>query len=214
MTIETFCLGSLDTNAYVVSVEGESDCWVFDCPGEPELLLSTLSGRNAWPIGLWLTHAHVDHMAGVQAFRQAFPGVPVYQHRLEATWLEDPVANLSAWMGSPVTASLAEGMVDDGQILKLGPWSVKVLHLPGHSPGSVGYWFKGENEVISGDVLFRSGVGRWDFPGCDREDLKRSLQRLCQLPDATRVRPGHGGSTTIGREKDSNPYLRSDAHWG
>ena len=111
------------------------------------------------------------------------------------------------------SAAAAQGFVDEGDILSLGGWAVKVLHVPGHSPGSVAYWFESESEVISGDVLFRSGVGRWDFPGCDRDDLRNSLDKLCGLPDATRVRPGHGGSTTIGREKASNPYLRSDEPW-
>lgn len=212
MNVETFCLGSLETNAYVVSAEG-SECWVFDCPGEPESMIKALKDRGFRPQGLYLTHAHVDHMAGVEAFRRAFPGVPLHQHPLEVDWLVDPQKNLSAWMGDPVTAGPAEVLVDEGSLLTLGPWTVRVLHLPGHSPGSVGYWFTTEEEVIAGDVLFRSGVGRWDFPGCRVSDLRRSLGRLTELPEATRVRPGHGGSTTIRREKGTNPYLRSDDLW-
>jgi len=211
VTVETFCLGALDTNAYVVSVD--ELCWVFDCPGDPGILISTLKQRGARPQGVYLTHAHVDHMAGLNDFRSAFPGVPVYQHELEVGWLADPQKNLSAWMGEPVTAEPAEVVVEAGALLVLGPWTVRALHLPGHSPGSLGYWFESEEEVFSGDVLFRSGVGRWDFPGCNQADLRRSLVELTGLPDSTRVRPGHGGSTTIGKEKASNPYLRSDAPW-
>ncbi len=213
MTVETFCLGNLETNAYLVSADSGSDCWLFDCPGEPHELLRRLAERSMRLQGVFLTHAHVDHIAGLNDLRRAFPGVKIHQHRLEASWLSDPQANLSVWLGEPVTVPMADEFVEDGQNLTLGPWSVEVLHVPGHSPGSVAYWFASENELISGDVLFRSGVGRWDFPHCDRSALRRSLGRLCQLPDQTRVRPGHGGSTTIGREKTSNPYLRSDDPW-
>lgn len=213
MTVETFCLGALDTNSYVVSSEDSLDCWVFDVPDTPGELIATLVRRNAVPRGVYLTHAHGDHMAGLTDFRRAFPGVPLHQHPLEADWLADAQLNLSAWIGAPATADPAEFFVEEGRALTIGRWSVKVLHVPGHSPGSVAYWFETEGELISGDVLFRSGVGRWDFPGCDRRDLRRSLDRLCELPAATRVRPGHGGSTTIARERASNPYLRSEEAW-
>lgn len=213
MTVETYCLGALETNAFVVSFEGLADCWVFDCPDSPQALIESLVRQGKTPRGLYLTHAHCDHMAGLDVFREAFPGVPVFQHALEVSWLSDPQLNLSAWVGLPATARPAEHLVAEDQSFPLGPATVKVLHVPGHSPGSVAYWFEDEGEVISGDVLFRSGVGRWDFPGCDRSALRRSLERLCSLPDGTRVRPGHGGSTTIGKEKATNPYLRSDEPW-
>jgi len=213
MTVETFCLGALETNAYVVSFPGTPDCWVFDCPDSPGALIEALKAGGQQPRGLYLTHAHGDHMAGLEPFRMAFPGVAVYQHPLEVSWLSDPQLNLSAWIGPPATARPAEGLVADGQTLTLGPSLVQVLHVPGHSPGSVAYWFESEGEVFSGDVLFRSGVGRWDFSGCDQGALRRSLDRLTSLPETTRVRPGHGGSTTIGKEKTTNPYLRSDEPW-
>jgi glyoxylase-like metal-dependent hydrolase (beta-lactamase superfamily II) len=213
MTVETFALGALGTNAYVIGDEGSPDCWVFDCPDGPGPLIEALRSRGALPRGLFLTHAHSDHIAGLDEFRRSFPGVPVHQHALETPWLGDPQANLSAWMGPPVTVAPADVLVADGQRLVLGARTVQALHLPGHSPGSLAWWFETEGEVIVGDVLFRSGVGRWDFPGSDGRVLRKSLERLCGLPDATRVRPGHGPSTTIGREKASNPYLRSDEPW-
>jgi len=214
MIVETLSLGALETNAYLVWGEGSPDCWIFDCPDSPQDLMASVQRRGLVPRGLFLTHAHADHIAGLTDFRQAYPGVKVFQHALEVSWLADPQLNLSCWIPPAVTVQPAEGLVGDGQILNLGTATVEVLHVPGHSPGSVAYWLRDEGEVIVGDVLFRSGVGRWDFPGSEQQALRRSLDRLCQLPDATRVHPGHGGATTIGREKASNPYLRSGEAWG
>lgn len=211
--METFSLGPLETNAYVVSEEGRPECWIFDCPGSPGELIDRLKRRGASPQGVFLTHAHGDHMAGLTEVRTAFPGIPVFQHVDEVAWLSDPQLNLSAWMDAPVTAAPAEQTLVDGQRLALGSLSCLVLHVPGHSPGSLAFWFERHDELMGGDVLFRGGVGRWDFPGCDRDALRRSLERLCGLPDSVCVRPGHGRSTTLGREKSMNPYLRSDEPW-
>jgi len=213
MTVDAFCLGALDTNAYLVTDETTRDGWLFDAPDHPGALLDAVQERGITLRALYLTHAHVDHMAGVSDVREAWPGLPVYQHTLEAAWLADPSLNLSTVLGAPVTCSPAEGLLHDGQVLTVGPWTVHVLHVPGHSPGSVAYYWPHQGELISGDVLFRSGVGRWDFPGCDLKALQASVARLCALPDDTRVRPGHGGSTTVAREKSSNPYVRHPEAW-
>lgn len=212
MTIESICLGDLDTNAWVVT-DGAGACAVFDCPGDPGALVDHLRRRGLVPQVVYLTHAHFDHIAGLDELRKVFPGVPVAVHGLEAPWLSDAQANLSHWGAAPVRVGDAELRVAEGDELALGALKFRVLHTPGHSPGSVSYHFYEEAEVIGGDVLFRGGVGRWDFPGCDRDALRRSLARLTDLPDETRVRPGHGGSTTVGREKGTNPYLRSDEAW-
>lgn len=211
MDVEIFCLGNLATNAF--AVYDAADCYVFDCPANPGELIAAVRARGAVVRAVYLTHAHVDHIAGLDDLRAAFPGLRVWVHGLEASWLSDPAANLSMGMGDPVTVAPADGVVSDGELLTVGPWTVEVLHLPGHSPGSVAYHVASEAEVFGGDVLFRSGVGRWDFPGSDGRALRASLERLCRLPDHTRVRPGHGASTTIGREKTSNVYLRSDEPW-
>lgn len=213
MEWDAYCLGDLSTNAFVLKDDSSRRCWVFDCPPDSMGLIQGILGQGREPEAVFLTHAHVDHIAGLDEFRKSFPLVRVYQHPIESSWLQDPQANLSAWMGNPVAVARADEFVNEGQSLMVGAVQVRVLHLPGHSPGSVGYWFPELEALVGGDVLFRGGVGRWDFPGSDRDSLKHSLDRVQELPDSTRIYPGHGGSTTVGREKASNPYLRSEEAW-
>lgn len=156
-----------------------------------------------------LTHAHGDHIAGLHEVRAAFPGARVAVHEKEAAWLGNPTLNLSAGFGEPVEQSPAEETLKGGETLRLGDSEWKVMHTPGHSPGMVALYCEGIRTAIVGDTLFAGSVGRFDFPTSNEGDLMRSLGELLKLPDDTRVLPGHGPATTIGREKKFNPYLAS-----
>jgi glyoxylase-like metal-dependent hydrolase (beta-lactamase superfamily II) len=135
--------------------------------------------------------------------------VPVWGHGAEAAWLNDPVLNLSAMMGMSVTAPGPDRLLAEGEWLTLGDSRWLVLHTPGHSPGGVTLWCEAGGVAIVGDSLFAGSVGRTDFPGSDPAVLERSIRgKLYVLPDSTKVLPGHGPATTIGREKKSNPYVR------
>jgi glyoxylase-like metal-dependent hydrolase (beta-lactamase superfamily II) len=165
------------------------------------------------PQALLLTHAHVDHIAGVNELLGAFPGMPVLIHAAEKDWLSNPMLNLSAGAGMRITARGPTAFLEDNQELELSGTRWRVLHTPGHSPGGVTFYSGGPGVppvALVGDALFAGSVGRTDFPGSDPDLLVRSIgTRLYTLPEETTIYPGHGPTSTIGREKRTNPFVRA-----
>ncbi len=207
--IAAFPLGPYQTNCYVVSVQGDPACWIVDASFEPEPLIEHIRSRGLAPQLLLLTHAHVDHIAGVAAIRRAFPELPVCIHGAETEWLSNPLLNLSQLGGFPVTAPGPDQVLEDGQTLTLAATSWRVIHTPGHSPGGVSFVHEPSRTALVGDALFAGSIGRTDFPGSDHDTLIRSIrQRLYTLPPETRIYPGHGPPSTIGRERSANPFVR------
>lgn len=211
VNIKCFTLGPFQTNCYVVD-SGGPECWIVDASFQPAAMIAWIRSKGLAPKALILTHAHVDHIAGVAEVRAAFPGVPVLIHGAESAWLNDPMLNLSAMMGGDVTAPGPDREIVEGDVLELGESRWKVLHTPGHSPGGITLWCEDSDAgsvAIVGDSLFAGSIGRTDFPGSAFETLERSIQeKLYTLPETTKVYPGHGPATTVGREKQSNPYVR------
>lgn len=212
--IEGFALGLYGTNCYVVTGPGhaaasERPAWIVDAGLDPQELIASVRGRGLRPELLVLTHAHLDHIAGVGEVRRAFPGIQILVHEAEEAWLNDPLLNLSAMTGEPVTAPGPDRTLREGDVLELGGQAWAVLHTPGHSPGGISLYNAAAGIVIAGDALFAGSIGRTDFPGSDPRTLADSIRRkLYTLPDETIVYPGHGPPTTIGREKRSNPFVR------
>ena len=205
-------LGPFETNCYVVRPEGHAGCWIIDAGFEPQALLdaaAALEPSGAVPVeAIIITHAHADHIAGLAEVKAAHPDAPVLLHRAEADWLADPVKNLSAMTGMPVVAPAADRLLDGGETLSLGPTAWRVLNTPGHSPGGITLYCEAAGLAFSGDALFAGSIGRTDLPGSDFRTLERSIrQNLYTLPDATRILPGHGPATTIGQERQSNPFV-------
>ncbi|MNJ59938.1 putative metallo-hydrolase [compost metagenome] len=206
LNIETFSLGPLQTNAYLIRGEEEGKAIIVDPGMNPAPLIRKIEGLEIEAI--LLTHAHFDHIGGVEEIRR-LKQCPVYLHSLESDWLTTPALNGSlrwAEVSPPIQSDAAEYELAEGQKLKLIGHEFTVFHTPGHSPGSVS--FLCGNDLFSGDVLFRMSVGRTDLPGGREADLYNSIRgKLYRLPEEVTVYPGHGPKTTIGFEKANNPYV-------
>ena len=209
LRIEAFTLGPFATNCFVVAVEGETECWIIDASFEPQPMIDYVRNNKLEPSRILLTHAHADHIAGLDELKSAFPKAVVAIHPDEVSWLSDPIANLSASQGLSLTPGPSDETIDHDQLLTLANRTWRVIHVPGHSPGSVCFYSDTDGVAISGDALFAGSIGRTDFPTSDHDALIEAIQsRLYTLPDNTAVLPGHGPQTTIGREKSSNPFVR------
>jgi hydroxyacylglutathione hydrolase len=212
--IDMCTLGPVETNCFIVHVpEGEDPdgCWIIDCGMDPDPMLRRIEERGLQPRGLLLTHCHYDHIGGVEELFGRFGPLPTRVHPIELGWNRDPELNLSAMSGWPCIAPQPEHTYEDGDELDLGGSAWRVLHLPGHSPGSVGLLNARSNCLVAGDTLFAGSIGRVDFPTSDEQAMRRSLARLVELPPETRVLPGHGPGTTIQLERQQNPFLHE---WG
>lgn len=210
--VECFALGPFATNCYVVHEAGAvpgAGCWIVDASFAPGPMIQRVRALGLRPELFVLTHAHLDHIAGLDELREAFPGVQAIIHESEKLFLEDPELNLSAGYGFPVSVRAAEKTLHGGETLTLGESSWKVLHTPGHSPGGITLYCAAAGIALVGDTLFRESIGRYDFPTSDEAELMKSIREvLYRLPDETRVLPGHGPETTIGHEKRGNPFVR------
>ena len=212
--VDMHTLGPVETNCFVVRVPEGPDpdgCWIVDCGMEPGPLLDAVEASGLQPRGLLLTHCHYDHIGGIEELFGRFGTLPTWVHPVEREWNRDPRLNLSAMSGWPCVAPEPDRTYEDGEVLDLGGSVWKVLHLPGHSPGSVGLLHESTGTLLAGDTLFAGSIGRVDFPTSDEVAMRGSLGRLVELPEATRVLPGHGPETSIAMERLRNPFLHE---WG
>jgi len=209
LEIHTIVSMPFTENTYVVWQIGRHDALVIDPGLEPELILSFLRDQELTPAVLLNTHGHGDHIGGNAALKNAFPEAPLVIGAREAPLLTDPWANLSALFGQAVTSPKADVLVREGDVVEYAGIRLEVLDVPGHSPGHIVFVYRGEPSVVfGGDVLFRGGIGRYDFPNSDGPLLFEGIRtKLFALPADTVVYPGHGPVTTVGHEKRTNPFV-------
>ncbi|CEA00045.1 putative metallo-hydrolase [Jeotgalicoccus saudimassiliensis] len=203
MKITRMPLGALQTNCYIVD-NGER-LLVIDPSAEPGAIIGKLKDIGLPVDGILLTHTHYDHFGALDEV-QAFTGADVYMSDIETDWLTDISKNGSIRFTEEITSSVTPNTLKEGKAA-VGAFNFDVIHTPGHSPGSLSYKF--DDFVISGDVLFNKGVGRTDLYGGSTAELMHSIrEKLYKLPPETTVYAGHNIPTTIGDEKENNPYVR------
>ncbi len=211
MLIISLTVGSLLTNCYLVICEREAEAVVID-PGFDEAggedVFKEIRERNLRVKYVINTHGHVDHISGNRKIKKETKA-RILVHYEDAEMLRDPTKNLSWMLGSAVVSPPPDVMLKDGDRIKVGSLEFRVIHTPGHTPGSISLYCSSEKIVFTGDTLFAGSVGRTDLPSASYEKLISSIRRrLLALPDETVVYPGHGERTTIGRERKWNPFIR------
>ncbi len=210
MKVETLVVGQLQACCYIVACERSKQAMIVDPGDEPERIASAVERENLQVALILNTHGHADHIAANSALKRRFAGASLAIHSSDAAMLEDPQANLSALFGLPITSPSADRVLVDGDVVRLGDVEFSVIHIGGHSPGSICLLTYGDagSILFSGDTLFAGGIGRTDFPGGDLPELITGIkERLLSLPPETVVYPGHGPATTIREEARTNPFL-------
>ena len=194
------------TNCYVVYNEETRACFVVDPAAPSDQVIEFIREEGFILQGVLLTHGHFDHIMGIDALCRAYP-VPVYASILEELVLTDPDVNLSSAYGMGYTVTDVRFLEDEDQV-ELAGYQIRMISTPGHTVGGCCYYIEEEEVLFSGDTLFAGSVGRTDFPTGSMGTLVRSVkERLLVLPKDTQVYPGHMEATTIGFEKENNPFL-------
>jgi len=203
--VHRLSLGLLQTNCFIAADDNSGHAIIIDPGDEAERVLTVLRQHNLTTQYIVNTHGHADHVGANRELREA-TGAPILIHQGDAEMLRGAGREMALMMGMDIEPIEPDRLLEEGDQIELGAYSLKVLHTPGHTPGSISLVTKGR--VFTGDCLFAGGVGRWDFPGGDERALFESIQtKLLALPDDTIVHPGHGPDTTIGEEREGNPFL-------
>ncbi|AEC01522.1 MBL fold metallo-hydrolase [Parasphaerochaeta coccoides] len=210
------------TNCYLYSPD-DAGLWIID-PGTKGLaIIAEIEKLEMSPKGILLTHSHWDHVLGLGVLRKAWPEIPILIHEMERDWLGQEGSRKQKELVKVLDPGFyesykeafdslpsASGTFTDGDSVASG--ALTVIHTAGHSPGSVCFHGIREGILFSGDTLFQGSIGRSDLPGGNPQELQESLVRLLLLPDETWVLPGHGSPTTIGKERNDNPWIGHPTH--
>jgi glyoxylase-like metal-dependent hydrolase (beta-lactamase superfamily II) len=207
LTVRQYAVGPFQSNAYLVWDAAPGEALLVDAGAEAPRLLRELDENDLTLTAILQTHAHADHIAALPELVAA-TGASVYLHPDARSMLINAEENLSAFAGIPITAPVETLAVTEADELNLLDRDIQIYHTPGHAPGSVCYHFVDDGIVFTGDALFAGSIGRTDFPGGSYDLLiDRIKEKLLVLPDETQVYSGHMGPTTIGHERETNPFL-------
>ncbi len=210
MKIKKLAVGPLQANCYVAWDKDGGSAAIIDPGGDPEEIISVIEEEKLMPVVLINTHGHIDHIAANRAIKEKYD-IPLLIHRDDVSFLTDPGLNLSAMGFGPLDSPPSDRELQDGDEIQVGEMMLKVISTPGHSPGGICLLISRSDQpdvIITGDTLFAGGVGRTDFPGGSWSLLMESIRnRLLSFPDDTIILPGHGPHSTIGEERQSNPFL-------
>jgi glyoxylase-like metal-dependent hydrolase (beta-lactamase superfamily II) len=209
MLIETFKVGPLFTNCYILTCKKTRESIIID-PGfdskiEANKIIKTINSNNLELTLILNTHGHPDHTCGNGLIKDSFD-VPILIHRFDSQMIGGATMENTLLFGLKNPSPKPDILIVDGNTIKFGVIKLKVIHTPGHTRGSVS--LLSDKEFFSGDTLFSGSIGRTDLPGSSRYDMEKSLKKIVSLPEYLLVYPGHGPETNIGLEKDTNPFLR------
>jgi hydroxyacylglutathione hydrolase len=204
MVVNTLTLGPMQANCYLLECEETLSAVVIDPGDDADVILNILEERKLNLELIINTHGHIDHIAANSDLKKK-TNAQLCIHELDADMIVNPQKNLSSFIGRAISSPPANKILEDGDILEAGMISLKVIHTPGHSPGSI--CLLADEAIFTGDLLFAGSIGRYDFPGSSYKQIINSLKKIMELDDNIEVYPGHGPITTIGEERNTNPFL-------
>jgi len=201
MNIQTYPIGEMQSNCYLLEKEGQA--LLIDPGDSADFLLEKIQIQRLELVGIVATHGHFDHIMAVGEIQMSYPELPLFIHEDDTFLLERVVETARHFLGyDPVIIPIESTKHMKPGKLSIHDFEFTIIETPGHTPGSCCLHFERENALFSGDTLFKSGIGRYDFSYSDKEDLKKSLERILELPKITTVYPGHGEETSIDEEKN------------
>lgn len=206
LNLETLVVPPVYSNCYILADE-LGNTVVIDPGGLAEEILKIVQDRGLKVEAILNTHGHIDHIGANVEVRRG-TGAPITVHEKDVEMLGSALLCGAEWMGIEFEPHEEDSRFVPGEVWDTGHFQFQVIHTPGHSPGSVCLILEDAGIVFSGDLVFLDSVGRWDLPGGNETILRESLREFLKLPDEMQVFPGHGAATTVGRERQHNPYVR------